>query len=375
MANIGIDCRTISDNQRGFKRLENLLKAAGEKYTQGIIKLFTENENYNKQLNLPTNFEVEDPKKRLRMIHRKGVGLIGKKLFKDIDVMHFPTADIWYSKYTHTVVTLHDIAPLHFPEAFFKTIADEKKYYNHLKQINYNSDVLVTVSNYSRDEISEYFNRSKDSIKVIWQGYDPQFKPIELSEEEKKRIKDNYLINDRFWFYIGGLDVRKNIPFILEVFHDYLVDGGKVRQLVIAGVSNLEEHNLYPDLSKITEDLRITDFVHFTGYIPDEDAVYLMNMATGFLYPSAMEGFGYPPLEAMACGTPLICSNAASLPEVVEDGGILCPPDDPQPWLKAMTNISENPDPGLRESALKQADKFNWKTTAQEFWNIYETIP
>jgi glycosyltransferase involved in cell wall biosynthesis len=161
---------------------------------------------------------------------------------------------------------------------------------------------------------------------------------------------------------------------MLEVFHDYLVGGGRIRQFVIAGVSNLEQHNLYPDLSKITEDLRITDFVHFTGYIPDEDAVCMMNMATGFLYPSAFEGFGYPPLEAMACGTPLICSDAASLPEVVGNGGILCSTEDPKSWIDAMISISENRNPELRESALKQAEKFNWSATAQEFWSIYESI-
>ena len=119
MGNIGIDCRTISDNYRGFKRLGNLLTAMGKKHPQSEVRLFTEDENFAAQLGLPECFTVEDPQKRLRMIHRKGVGLIGKKLFKDISVMHFPTADVWYSKYTQTVVTLHDLAPLHFPESFF----------------------------------------------------------------------------------------------------------------------------------------------------------------------------------------------------------------------------------------------------------------
>lgn len=272
------------------------------------------------------------------------------------------------SKYKK-IVTVHDIVPL-----LFRDVHGVRSILRHklgLHVIANRVDKIITVSNSTKRDLVEHLNISERKIAVVYEAADERYSPI--SKDIVEAVKKKYNIHWPFILFVGTLEPRKNIPMLIKAFYKMknMSIGCKFR-LVIAGKKGWKYEGIFNTVDK----LNLQKDVLFTGYIPEEDMPALYNAATLFVYPSLYEGFGLPPLEAMACGTPVITSNTSSLPEVVGDAGIMIDPYDVDALAKAMYDMLTND--GLRENfvreGLKRARMFSWEKCAIETLKVYREV-
>ncbi|SQC00424.1 mannosyltransferase [Clostridium tetanomorphum] len=185
-------------------------------------------------------------------------------------------------------------------------------------------------------------------------------------------LRKHYNIKRPFILYIGGFSSRKNVNSLILAFSKIYKNLNKEFDLVIVG-ANKDSANY---LAELTNDLKISSNVIFTGFVPEEHLPLLYNGCDAFVYPSIYEGFGLPPLEAMSCGTCVISSNLSSIPEVVGDGGILINPLDLKSFTHTLGNLlnDENLQASLKAKALKRASLFSWEETTKKTLYAYNKI-
>jgi len=261
------------------------------------------------------------------------------------------------------IVTCHDIIPLIF--------------YNNIKKLKFrysisgikNADKIIADSYNTKQDIISYFKIPDEKIKVIYLAADKIFQPLDKVIISK--IKQKYNFDFPLILYVGTLEPRKNIPTLIKAFCK-LKKEGLPHILLVTG----KKDGKYKKIFEMVKRLNLQKDTIFTGYVPEEDLPAIYNAADLFVYPSLYEGFGLPPLEAMACGTPVITSNTSSFPEVVGDAGIMVKPHDVDELAKVMYEVLTND--GLREDmikkGLKQAKKFSWKKCAKETLEVYQEV-
>lgn len=287
---------------------------------------------------------------------------------KKLDIIHNPTQCPTFFRFKQKYIfTVHDITPL----------IDSKEHPIHrvlsykllLPRTLKTADKIIAVSNSTKKDLINYFNIPEEKIRVILNAADEKFKP--LSDKEVKEAKQKYSLNFPFILYVGTLEPRKNIPSLIKAFYK-LKKKNLQYKLVITGKKGWKYKEIFETIDK----LNLQNDVVFTGYVADEDLPALYNAADLFVYPSIYEGFGLPPLEAMACGTPVITSNTSSLPEVVGDAGIMIDPPDVDGLADAMHEVLTNE--GLREDMIKKglerAKMFSWEKCARETLEVYEEV-
>ena len=288
---------------------------------------------------------------------------------EDIDIYHVPQNGVGLSNYIQCkkIITLHDIIPLRMPE----TCSDRylKIFNNIMPEIIKNCDGIITVSNFSKEDIAKEFNYPKNKIFVTYLASEDCYRPLE-KEHCKSAIKDRYSIDSDFILYVGGFSPRKNILSLINAFSLLKSKYKKDIKLVIAGKKGIS----YSIYKKRVSDLNLDSSVIFPGFIRMEDMPSLYNCAKLFVYPSFYEGFGLPPLEAMACGTPVIASNTSSIPEILKDSAVLLNPNDTDKLYESMCTVLE--DCSLRErlieKGLQHSLKYNWKKTAYDTIEAYK---
>jgi Glycosyltransferase len=229
---------------------------------------------------------------------------------------------------------------------------------------------VLTISEYSRQEIIKRYQIPEARVRVALLAADDSFKPA-TDQAQVRRAARRYGINGKYILFVGRIEPRKNIPGLIEAFGMLTADGATGHTLVIAGMMD----DLYRKFHTETT-ARFCGRVVFTGKVEQEDLPSLYAGADLFVYPSFAEGFGLPPLEAMACGTPVIASNTTSLPEVVGEAGILIDPHDTTALAHAMQRVLADADlqRTLRTRGLEQSQKFSWDKTATVTAGIYEAI-
>lgn len=287
---------------------------------------------------------------------------------KSIDIYHVPQNGIGLSeqKSCINISTIHDLIPYVMPETVGKGYL--KRFISQMPQIIQNSDILITVSEFSKKDIMRIFDMPEDRIKVTPLAADSIFMPLD-KQSAKKFIKENYKIKNDFILYIGGFSPRKNVKSILLAFSRIYKNLSRDLRVIILGPSK-DEHSF---LIELCESLAIEDLVHFPGYVPNEHLPYFYNACSVFVYPSLYEGFGLPPLEAMSCKVPVITSNVSSIPEVVGDGAVLINPFDTEEFKDALEMVLENPSFSneLADKGYIRSREFSWKKTAENTLNVY----
>lgn len=234
------------------------------------------------------------------------------------------------------------------------------------------ADRIITISDFSKRQIMKHYGVSDDKISVVPCGFREDVFNMSYSDEDRQRTKDKYGINGQYILYLGTLEPRKNIERIVEAYGRLKNENRDCPELVLAGGKGW----LYESIFERVKSLGIEDSVVFTGYVDDNDVPLLMNGAMIFCFPSLYEGFGMPPLEAMACGTPVITSNSTSLPEVVGDAAISIDPCSVDELSDAMKRLTENSSlrEELRQKGLAQCRKFSWKSSADLFMKELESM-
>jgi len=240
------------------------------------------------------------------------------------------------------------------------------------KKICQRADRIIAVSESTKNDIANLYRINPDKIKMIHSGIADRFKMIDRNDAKLIQTKEKYDLPYKFILYLGTIEPRKNIVGIVRAYNQLQEQAARPGQaeilnykLVIAGSPGWLSSQIFAEIenSPVEEKIKVVNFVD------DEDKKYVFNLAALFVYPSFFEGFGFPPLEAMACGIPVVASNNSSLPEIVASGGILIDPDKPDEMSQAMSEILIKSD--LREALIQkgkaQASKFSWKKSAEEF--------
>ena len=233
------------------------------------------------------------------------------------------------------------------------------------------TDRIITISEFSKSEIIKYMRVSPDCITVAPCGVDTSiFFPV--NAECIRTTKQKYNIPDRYLLYAGTLEPRKNIERLIEAYAMVLNENPEVPALILAGRKGW----LYNGIFEKVRSLNIARRVVFTGYIDDADMPALLSGAIIFLFPSLYEGFGLPPLEAMACGVPVLTSTAASLPEVVGEAAVMVDPYNTEEIKDGIIRLIH--DVNLRKSlsakGLEHAKQFSWTRSAEIIMEVYKNL-
>lgn len=384
---IGVDAACWG-NKRGFGRftrelLENILKidksneyvlfidnatADGETIPDDVEKIIVETQHS------PVKAASADGRRSL-----KDLWAMSREVWRHkVDVFFFPAVYSYFPILNRTkiVVTIHDVIADHNPELVFPN--SKSKFFWKLKQnaAVRQSDLILTVSDHSRIEISEYFNLRQSHMRVINEGARSIFKVLPPNGASKRTLGGfNIKPGEKFLLYVGGISPHKNLSALINAFKK-LGDQYDQKNLKLVLVGDYKDDpffSAYPSLKAQVAELGLADKVIFTGFVPDEDLACFYNAATLLVFPSLEEGFGLPAVEAMACGTPVAASHCSSLPEVIGGAGRFFDPLDEDNMARIIGDtLSSAPlIKSMKKKSLERAKRFSWKKAAEDTVKIF----
>ncbi len=281
-------------------------------------------------------------------------------------VFHSPLNALPLLHRTPSVVTVHDLAFEFFPETYpaLKALYLRAS----ARQGTRRARRVLAVSRATANDLMAAYGLPRDKIVVVPNGVDPRFKPSPPEACNAFRARKGL---GPYFLYLGTLQPRKNLGVLLQAWS--LSKASRAGyMLVLAGPPGWH----YRQLVQTARSLDVADRVVFLGWIPEEEAPILVASATAFLYPSLYEGFGLPVLEAMACGTPVIVSDAPALTEVAQDAGLVVPVKDTEAWAQALDRMAFDQDlrQGLSADGLEKARSYSWRHTAQLTAKAYREV-
>ncbi len=316
------------------------------------------------------------PNKIFNYIMQKGLGLpkINEKLGVDLFLMpHFNFVSL--SDSGKKIITIHDLSFLKNSEYFSLRKTLWHKIINIGKTLR-NFDKIIAISESTKNDLVSLLDISEKKIEVVHSGIDSRFAVIEdkKNNTEILRVKRKYSLPDKFIFFLGSIEPRKNIISVIrayELMHEKnMIDNDTY--LVLAGASGWKNEKIFKFMKKSP----FSHMIKFLGFVDSRDKKYLYNLASVFVYPSFYEGFGFPPLEAQKCGTPVVVSNSSSMPEIIADSGIMIDPLNVQELANGLSLVLNNLN--LREQLIKRgvenSSKYNWSQTADKYLDIFSSL-
>ncbi len=262
------------------------------------------------------------------------------------------------------VVTVYDLSFIHYPN---RLPAARRLYLRLFTGLTCRrARRVMVISQSTGDDVARTLGIPANKIDLAQPGYDPRiFHPLPFNKIANFRRAKN--LPERFWLFIGTLEPRKNLTVLLEAYAA-LPDAQRI-PLIIGGGKGWD----YEPIFEAVERHHLGAWVQFPGFIPSAELRFWYNSAEAFIFPSVFEGFGLPVLEAMACGTPVIVSDASSLPEVAGDAGLTLPPHDVGAWTQALRRAAEDVAwrRSARERGFEQAARFRWEATANKTIESY----
>jgi glycosyltransferase involved in cell wall biosynthesis len=293
----------------------------------------------------------------------------------EADVLHIPYWAPPLRSDVPIVVTIHDIIPLLLPQ--YRGGALVRAYTQLVSAAARGATLILTDSDASRSDIRQHLHIPADRVRTIYLAADPKFSDhIDPIDAKRAALRRNYDLPDEYVLYLGGCDARKNVETLLQVYTWAQDALGDSFPLVFAGSLPDRHDAFFHDPRVIAKQIEVEDVVRFIGRVAEEDKVALYQQARAFLYPTRYEGFGLPALEALACGVPVVGSNASSVPEIVGDAGILVDPQDARAMAGALIAVCTEDalHAELSERALKRAARFSWERCARETVAAYESV-
>lgn len=292
-----------------------------------------------------------------------GIELAGKRL----DLLHSPDFIPPFGGRFRSVITIHDLNFIHFPQ--FLT-PESARYYGQIHRAVERADHILTDSHWTRDDVINHLDVSPERVTTVHLAANPVYRPI-TDQQELRRATASFGLPSEFIIFVGTLEPRKNVPTLLQALRR-LRDSGYGIHLAIVG----QKGWLFDRVFSTLTELRLTDYVHFLENVGNEDLARLYNAARCLTLPSYYEGFGLPPLEAMACGTPVVVADRSSLPEVVGDAGLLVDPDSPEELAAALAQILDDGAlrTSLRQRGLVRASQFSWAKAAAQTMAVYDQV-
>jgi glycosyltransferase involved in cell wall biosynthesis len=281
------------------------------------------------------------------------------------DLYHFPNFIRPPLSRGRSVVTIHDVAFLRYPETI------EERNYRYLtrcmERTVKDADAIIAVSRFTADEIAELLEVPRDRLYVVHEGLDESMQPA--SETAVDRMRQTLGLDRPYLLTVGTLEPRKNLLFLMDVWEQLTGFDG---DLVIAGMPGWKHG---PILERIQCSLR-ADRIRYLQFVKDRHLPALYSGAELFVYPSLYEGFGFPPLEAMACGTAVVSSAGGSLPEVLGGAAMVLDTFDIDLWTKTLQDSFDDAErkSALVEQGVRRASGFNWAEAARGTWDVYRQV-
>jgi len=297
-----------------------------------------------------------------------------------VDLIYFPASysffPVWNVK--RVIVTIHDTLPLVHPELVFPTWQGRVSWTMKERAAVHWADGIVTVSEAARRDLIAWYGLPAERVRVVSEGPDASFRPVPPGPASDAALaRYGIAPGQRYILYLGGLSPHKNLLRLIEAFAGIVTAGaaGDVKLILVGDLGDVF-HTHVPELRAAVARRGLGNQVQFPGFVPDEDLVFLYNRAYALAQPSLLEGFGLPPVEAMACGVPILYSRAGSLPEVIGDAGLDFEPTDVAAMAAAIGRLLA--DPVLRDElgrrALSRARRFTWTATAHALLDCFNEV-
>lgn len=391
---VAIDVRSLQIHRtRGLGRYaRNLVNSISQIDSENEYLLFYRRGVKRGNLEVSDNFKRRDVVlKTLKKPHRldqiMDQSLLPMEILlnRRIDVFHSLSSVTAYLKICKSVVTVPDLIPF---------VLNEKKIDKLLLNLQFRewlwmkslrkADRIITFSENSKKDMTKLLGIPEEKIEVIYLSADPRFSPVR-DRQAIAKIIGRYSVREKFILYLGGFAEHKNIERLVRAFYEFSLSSGDEWQLVLAGklpdekienADDLTKHEPVQKIRSLVTTLGLDAKVIFTGFVPDEDLPTLYSAASIFVFPSLYEGFGLPPLEAMACGTPVVASNTSSLPEVIGDAGVLVNPFSIDEITSAVRSVlkSKSRQREMSCKGVERARRFSWEETARKTLTVYRQV-
>jgi glycosyltransferase involved in cell wall biosynthesis len=286
------------------------------------------------------------------------------------DVYHAPHYVLPAGVRCRSVVTIHDCIHLMFPQYL-----PNKAAYAYARASMWaaarRSDCILTVSEASKRDILHFFDVRPEKIVVVYNAIDEHFWETP-AEDDVARVRERYQLDHEFVLYVGNIKPHKNLVRLIEAFAEFRRSGFESVKLLIIG----DEISKLPALRRAVHRHKLHKHVRFLGYLPDRTLAILYRLAAVFVFPSLYEGFGLPPLEAMASGTPVVTSNVSSLPEVAGDAAMLVDPYDVDSIVEGLLRVVNDRRfaDELRARGLERAREFSWARSVEKTRQVYQEV-
>lgn len=387
---IGVDACCWS-NKRGFGRFTRELLDAILAIDESNEYLFFVDSQASDLDNIPARVKTIVAKTEFSQVKaaaadgRRSVSdlwAMSREVFKHkIDVFFFPAVYSYFPIFNRAkiVLTLHDVIADHHPELIFPNT--KSKIFWKLKQkvAIRQADLVATVSEYSKREIIDYFGLPESKLRIISEAARPVFRVVPTNNGFCDALAKYQLSSEEpFLLYVGGISPHKNLNTLINAFKR-IVDAKTSEPLKLVLVGDYKDDpffSAYPALQAQVGELGLRDRVVFTGFVPDEELVYLYNAAALLVFPSLEEGFGLPAIEAMACGTPVAASRAGSLPEVLGSAGRFFDPASSEEMADVIANVlfDEAERHRMKTDGLARSEQFKWKRAAEDTLSIFDEL-
>jgi glycosyltransferase involved in cell wall biosynthesis len=274
------------------------------------------------------------------------------------------------------VVTIHDLTTLLVPE--YNRGARARLYNALVSAAARGADHVLTDSFSSKLDIIDHLGIAEPDVTAVYLGVGPQYAPLPAGDNSlvDMAVAKKYDLPEFYVLYLGGYETHKNVLNLLQAYTYVAKALGEEYPLVLAGKKPETQSDAFPDYDGMIARAGLSKYVRWIGYVDEEDKPLLYRNAEVFVFPSRREGFGLPPLEAMACGTPVVASDSGSLPEIIGPAGFAVDPDDVRNLAGAIIAVimQEPLAADLRRQGPEQAARFTWENTAVETLKVYDRV-
>ncbi len=287
-----------------------------------------------------------------------------------LDVLHCPDFIAPRYRPCPAVVTIHDLAFLHYPDILD---SQARHYYGQVRASAWHADAVIAVSQATRRDISQLLELPPERIDLVYEAAAPLFAPLAIAAGTGHTINQQHLRAGSFALFVSTLEPRKNLPTLLRALHICRSRRpDSAYHLVVAGTRGWRDREIF----ETVRDLRLYDALTMLGRVSMPDLHWLYNACRFYVNPSLYEGFGLPVLEALACGAPAIISDSSSLPEIAGDAALLLPPLDVAAWAETIARLwhDEAQRAMLSQRGPAQAALFSWQRAARETLAIYRRV-
>lgn len=369
---IGIDCRIFSSRFTGIGRythelVDHIIKFNSQLENPHKIVLFFNNPEYRE-------FKITDPHVKKVLTKAKHYSFAEQTSFlhqlnkEKLDFMHFPHFNVPIFYRRPYSVTIHDLILSRFPGKKMNRWYHRLAYNLTIGNATRKAKKVITISNWTKADLMDLLHVPEKKITVIYNGISPIFTFIDDAKKFKKTLQ-KYHITKEFLLYTGVWRNHKNLINLIEAFKILRKKTNLHLQLVITG----KPDPYYPEIKSIVKDSLFEKEVIFPGLVNEKELVDLYNAAKIFVFPSLYEGFGLPPLESMACGTPVVASNAASIPEICgEKNALFFDPHNAHEIAAKIEFLYKDVElqVDLINKGLEHVQKFSWENMARETFDL-----